>query len=151
MHNRVITLFSGIMTLLLLMASPLVMAENSTKFPGYTIHHNALTTDILTPEIASSYHIRRSKNRALVNVSVLKDTADSMGTPVHAIVRVSARYLTGHMRPVAMREIREGKAIYYIGDLPVAHNENLTFIIEVIPRGEFRPYVTQLSQEFFVQ
>jgi len=148
MRNRMISLFSG---LLLLLTSPFVIAENSTKFPGYTIHHNALTTDALTPEIASAYHIRRSINRALLNVSVLKDSEDGKGTPVHAIVRATARYLTGHRRPVHMREIREGDAIYYIGDFPVAHNENLTFIIEVIPRGEHRPFVTQISQEFFVQ
>ena len=47
-------------------------AENSTEKQGYIIHHNALTTDILTPEIARRNNVQRSRNRAMVNISVQK-------------------------------------------------------------------------------
>ena len=47
-------------------------AENSTAIKGYLIHHNALTTDVLTPEIASHYQIQRSKSQALINIAVQK-------------------------------------------------------------------------------
>ena len=44
-----------------------VVAETSTTVEGYTIHHNAPTTDMLEPQIATAYGIQRSKNRGMLN------------------------------------------------------------------------------------
>jgi len=126
-----------------------VMAENSTRVPGYTIHHNALTTDILDPKIAASYGIKRSKSRAMINVSVIKEIPGTTGKSVPAKVQVSARNLIGQTRQIPVREVREGDAVYYIGDFPVAHRERLNFLIEVIPEGERRPYVAHMTHEFY--
>lgn len=49
-----------------------IQAEQFKNFGDYTVHFSAFTTDILTPEVAKSYRIPRSKNRALLNISVLK-------------------------------------------------------------------------------
>ena len=42
-----------------------VTAEQSKSFGDYTVHYSAFTTDILTPAVAKSYRIPRSKYRAL--------------------------------------------------------------------------------------
>ncbi len=131
--------------LALLLAAPWVSADNSTKVPGYTIHHNALTTDSLPPAVASSYQIRRSKNRALLNVSIIKDS----GEAVSAEVKATARNLMGQIRDIPVREIREGEAIYYIGDFLVANRENLTFDLKVQPAGSSEQYQASLTQEFY--
>ena len=124
-------------------------AENSTAVGGYVIHHNALTTDNLSPQVASAYGIQRSKERALLNVSVLRGEAGKAGQPVAAQVKATARNLIGQQRDIPLREIREGSAIYYIGDFQVANREKLDFFLEVTPTGEHTPLRAQLQQEFY--
>ena len=124
-------------------------AENSTHTGGYTIHHNALTTDSLPSQVATAYGLQRSKNRALLNVSVIRDEPGTMGTPVHASIRTVARTLYGQIRPVELREIVEDKAIYYIADFPVAHRETLMFDFEIVPEGGRYPLRAHMRQEFF--
>lgn len=124
-------------------------AENSTKLSGYTIHHNALTTDSLPPNVANAYSIQRSKSRALINIAVIKDKANTTGTPVTAGVKLLARNLIGQKRNIPLREIREQDAIYYIADFPVANRERLMFDLEVTPQGSPYPLQAQFQQEFF--
>ena len=137
--------------LVLLLALPLaVTAENSTHTGGYTIHHNALTTDSLPVQVATAYGIQRSKNRALLNVSVIRDApGGQLGTPVHAQIRAVARNLYGQLRPIEMREVVEGQAIYYIADFPVAHRELLNFEFEIMPEGGRFPLRAHMRQEFY--
>jgi hypothetical protein len=127
------------------------VADNSTKVGGYTIHHNAITTDVLTPEISRAYRIPRSRNRGMLNVSVIKDREGTTGTPVAAQVQAYSTNFLGQRRPIAMREIREGEAIYYIGDFLVQHGELLNFTIEVRPEGETEVFSTRMAQEFFTR
>ena len=53
---------TALITLLLLTAGLTVSAEQSKTFGDYTIHYVAFTTDMLSPEVARLYKIRRSKN-----------------------------------------------------------------------------------------
>ncbi len=136
-------------TLMLLVSPLLASAENSTQTGGYTIHHNALTTDILPVQVASAYGIQRSKSRALLNISVIRDEPGTTGTAVHADITAVAKTLHGQIRPLALREIVEDTAIYYIADFPVAHRELLRFELEIMPEGDRYPLKASLSQEFF--
>jgi len=135
--------------LLLLALPPLAAAENSTHTGGYTIHHNALTTDSLPVQVATAYGIQRSKNRALLNVSVIRDEPGTLGTPVHADIRAVARTLYGQIRPIELREIVEDKAIYYIADFPVANREILHFDFEILPEDGRYPLRANMRQEFY--
>lgn len=133
----------------LLLLTPLAVAENSTRTGGYTIHHNALTTDSLPVQVATAYGLQRSKSRALLNVSILRDQPGTMGMPVRANIRAVARTLYGQIRPIELREIVEDKAIYYIADFPVAHRELLHFEFEVMPEGARYPLRAHMRHEFF--
>jgi hypothetical protein len=124
-------------------------AENSTKTNGYTIHHNALTTDTLSPKVANAYGIQRSKNRGMVNISVIKDEPGTTGTPVTAEVELVARNLLGQERDIPLREIREETAIYYIADFPVGNREQLVFKLEALPAGSSYALSATFQQEFF--
>ncbi len=136
--------------ILLLLAFPLaVSAENSTHTGGYTIHHNALTTDSLPVQVATAYGIQRSKNRALLNVSVILEEPGTLGTPVRANIKAVARTLYGQIRPLEMREIVEDKAIYYLADFPVANREVLHFDFEILPEGGRYPLRASMRHEFY--
>lgn len=141
----------GLATMALLAWAVSAVADNSTKVGGYTIHHNAVTTDMLTPEISRAYRIPRSRNRGMLNVSVIKDEEGTTGSPVAAEVRAFSTNFLGQRRPIEMREIREGEAIYYIGDFLVQHGELLNFTIEVRPQGETQVFPARMSQEFFTR
>jgi hypothetical protein len=137
-------------TIMMLLLVPLfASAENSTHTGGYTIHHNALTTESLPAQVASAYGLQRSKSRALLNVSVIRDQPGTMGTPVRAEIRAVARTLYGQIRPIEMREVVEDQAIYYIADFPVANREMLHFEFEIMPEGGRYPLRANMRQEFY--
>ncbi|MCW8890162.1 MAG: DUF4426 domain-containing protein [Sedimenticola sp.] len=147
MYAQTIRLMT-IMLLLLLTAN--ASAENSTSFDGFTIHHNAIPTAILTPAIASNYQITRSKYRGLLNVSVIRDVAGTTGQAVSAKVTAYAINLIGRRHAISLKEIREGQAIYYIGDFPIVDGETLTFMLEVTPEGSNRTGKASLKQAFYI-
>ena len=144
--NRTATCIWGFLLLLL---PALVLAEQSESFGDYTAHYSAFTTDLLTPEVAKSYRIARSKNRAMLNVSVLKKVMGTTAQPVKASVKVTAANLNSQLRELQMREINEQGAIYYIAETPVSNGETLKFTITVEPEGETAGHTFSFQQQFF--
>jgi len=128
---------------------PLAHADNSKDFGDYVVHYNSLATDLLTPEVAREYHITRSQNNGMVNITVLKKVLGSPGQPVHARVEVTATNLNGQMKSVHMREVREGNAIYYIGQFGVSNEETIKFDVRVQPQGSMNSLQVQFSQDFY--
>ena len=135
----------------LMLLSSILMAENSTRVPGYTIHHNALLTSDLLPDVAKTYNIRRSKNRAMLNVSVIKDVAGTTGESVTAKVTATGKNTRGQVRNIPMRKIQEADATYYIGDFLVENQETVDFTILVTPEGESQTHTTSIQQQFFTK
>jgi hypothetical protein len=111
-------------------------AEISQKFGPLEIHYNALTTDELSPDVARAYKIERSKTRGLVTMSVLKQNPVGVSTPVPAKLTVYATNLNQQLANVEMREIKEGTAIYYLGEFRVAPPDTLKFTATVEVAGE---------------
>ena len=136
--------------LLLFTISPALLAENSTKADGYTIHHNAMTTTTLSPAIAKTYGITRSGNRGMINISLIKDKQGTMGASTQARVEVVLKRLIGRKDKVEMREIIEDNAIYYIGVFSVVNGEKIPFEISVTPKGSVKTLKATLTQEFYV-
>ena len=121
----------------------------SKDFGNYIVHFNAITTDKLQPEVARTYNIARSSNRALLNISIVKKVDGSIGTPVTADIEVTANNLTGQLKNLSVRQIQEGDAIYYIGDVPVANAENLVFNVSVTPADTTETYAFRFKRQFF--
>ncbi len=124
-------------------------AATSADIGNYIVHFSAQTTDQLPPVVAREYNIVRSKNRAMLNVSVLRE---SDNLPSTAEVSVSTVNLTGQLKNITMREIREPgdvEAIYYIGDTTVANREVLVFDISIKPEGEETVAQVRFQRQFF--
>lgn len=128
---------------------PLAGAEQAVTVGTYTIHYNALPTQSLPAEVASTYGIRRSGNRGLVNVAVLKRNMELTGQPVEARVQASATNLNGQLRKIPMRRVTEQNAIYYIGEFGISNEETLRFTIEVKAEDMAEPTVVRFDQQFF--
>lgn len=112
----------------------------------HVVHFSAQSTDQLPPEVARAYNFVRSKNRAMLNVSVLRE-ADN--TAVTADVTVKTVNLTGQLKNVSMRQIKEQEAIYYIGEVAVANRETLIFDISVTPEGVDTKSEVRFKRQFF--
>jgi len=145
-HNKAGLLL--IITLLCLMPFA-AQAERSVTFGDYTLHYNVITTDNLQPEVAKAYEISRSKNRAMLNIVILKNVMGTPGQPVTGKLTGTAKNLSNQMRTLAMREIKEANAIYYISEFRVSNNEVLNFDIDVLPVGEKQAYTLKFKQQFF--
>ena len=121
----------------------------SSDIGDYVVHFSAQSTDQLPPEVARAYNILRSKNRAMLNVSIIRK---SDGAPVAGTVTVKTMNLTGQLKNVTMRKIEEPGdvvAIYYIGETPVANRETLVFDITVMPEGEDRTSEVRFKRQFY--
>jgi hypothetical protein len=124
-------------------------AENSKDFGQYVVHFNALATDQLPARVAREYRITRSKNRGMINITVLRKVLGSPGQPVHAFTDVSATNLAGQYRRIPVREVREGNAIYYIGEFGITHEETVRFDVRVRPQGTPDTLQVKFSQDFY--
>lgn len=121
----------------------------SAEIGEYVVHFSAQTTDQLPPDVARAYNIVRSKNRAMLNVSVIRK-ADKQSVP--ATVQVKTSNLTGQLKNVTMRKIEEPGdtvAIYYIGETSVANRETLLFDITVRPEGQTAASEVRFKREFY--
>jgi hypothetical protein len=140
--------FSCLMGLVLLLPVT-ASAENSKDFGQFVVHYNAMATNMVPPQVARKYRITRSQNRGMVNITVLKKVLGSPGQPVHAHIDVNALNLAGQGRTIHLREIREGNAIYYIGEFGVANEETLKFDVRARPQGSQEFVEVQFSQDFY--
>jgi len=123
--------------------------STSADIGDYVVHFSAQSTDQLTPEIARAYNIVRSKNRAMLNVSIIRK---SDNRSVTGNVSVKTVNLTGQLKSVTMRKIEEPGdvvAIYYIGETPVANRETLVFDISVTPEGSTQASDVRFKRQFY--
>lgn len=148
MRRPLSTLVLGLLFSLAL-AMP-ALAENSTRAGDITVHHNAVPTTSLTPDVARQYGITRSANRALVNISV-RQGEPGADRAVQAKVKLVATNLNGQRLDLQAREVREGDAVYYLAEARITGNDTLVFELEVTPEGATAPIKASFRQEFFAQ
>jgi hypothetical protein len=118
----------------------------SADIGDHVVHFSAQSTDQLPPEVARAYNIVRSKNRAMLNVSVLREVDNA---PVAALVTVRTVNLTGQLKNITMRRIDEQEAIYYVGEVAIANREVLVFDISITPEGIDTASELRFKRQFY--
>ena len=108
------------------MAADVIKGERKETFGDVTVHYNTFNSTYLTPDIAKSAELIRSKNQGVINISVIKE-----GKPLMAQVSGSVKDLTSQTVPLKFKQITEQGAIYYIAQYPVDQQEVRTFDIKV--------------------
>lgn len=134
------------LTLALLTVAPPTLADQVTS-GDITLHYSVLPTTSLTPDVAREYGITRSNNRALLNIALRRAT-DGVDEAIAARVRAWATNTVGQRQDIRLREVREGEAIYYLGEVRVSHEETLSFEVEAHVDG--RDVQARFRQQFFV-
>ncbi len=133
-----------------LLAALPALAENSTRAGEFVVHHNAVPTVSLAPEVARQYGITRSANRALVNISI-RQGAPGADRAVRGVVKLVATNLNGQRLELRPREVREGEAVYYLAEARITGNDVLVFDLEVTPEGATAPIRASFRQAFFAR
>lgn len=124
--------------------------ESFTVAGDYEMHYNAVRTDQLGADIARAYGIERSKNKVLLNISVLhKGAGNTPTTPSDADIAVVARNLNGQIKDVQLRRVAETSATYYIAEVSFSGAETLVFEIKAMPSGSATPIQATFTREFF--
>ena len=140
-------------TLLLLLccnASPaLTQTETSQVFGDYTVYYIAVNSSFINPEIAERYDIVRAPRNAFLNISVIKNTGGT-GTPVTALLSGQKANFIGQSSNLDFMEIREGDAIYYIGQFDFSNAENLRFNLQVQPENNGPNYSLTWTSKLYI-
>ncbi len=107
-------------------AADVIKGERQETFGDTTVHYNTFNSTYLTPDIAKSAELIRSKTQGVINISVIKD-----GKPLTAQVSGTVKDLTSQSVPLSFKQVTEQGAIYYIAQYPVPQQETRTFEIKV--------------------
>ncbi len=139
---------------LVLLLSSLILATaafgGEKQFGDYTIHYSVFNSDFLSPEVARTYGIKRSKKRAVMNISVTKNEKDMLPKPVPAKVSATAINIYKQLKPMRIREVKEPNAYYYIAEIPISDGEQIDFKVTAEAEGK-KIGTVNFQQTFYTQ
>ena len=143
--------------LLLFVAGSLVSqpsAANEFVIGDITVHYSLVNSSVLAPKIATQYNLKRSKNQALLNISVVENMekdAARRGEVKGVISNIfgQATTLVGHLKRLHFKEIKEQNAVYYIATFPITNGERLTFDLQVQPNKVGKLIPIKFKQQVF--
>lgn len=129
--NRALTMSvcKKVMMLLVLMLPLSASAEQKKVMGNWDVHYIVLNTTFLEPKVAKAYDLVRSRNNALVNISVL-DRRSKKAQSVE--MTGTAANLLGRKSALEFRKIQEGESIYYLATLPFDDEELYRFDIKIV-------------------
>jgi hypothetical protein len=108
-------------------------AQQSTRYEQFELHHSIVYTTFLSPEVAAEYGIARGDDKAILTLSVRDaNAADIAGRPMKIEGRTWDLITGGDMR---VKEIREGRATYYIVPFEFLDREYRFFEFTFQPEG----------------
>ncbi len=119
------------------------LAEQKQSYGDLDVHYSAFNSGFLQPEVAAATGLVRSKSQGVVNVAVLK-----AGTASSAQVSGTVKNLLGQSTALSFKEVKEGKAIYYLAQFPFEQRETLHFTLNVAA-ADGVPHSFDFNQEFF--
>lgn len=130
-------------------AAPLSHADQKKDVGPYEIHYSVIPSGFLTPEVAQSYGITRSKAIGLVNISVLEKQENGLPKPVSALVEGHVINDIRQHRPLSFRQVEEGPAVYYLSQFQFGEGERLEYRANIRPRGHDRSYPIRFTEGLF--
>ena len=119
-----------------------------------TVHYSLVNSSVIEPKISTLYNLKRSKNRALLNISVVKnlDQKNSRQGNVKGLtanIFGQAVTLVGQLKKLDFKEIKEENAVYYIATFPISNGERLSFDLQVQPNKVGKLIPIKFKQQVF--
>ncbi len=124
-------------------------SAESQKFGPYELHYSVVNTTFIDPAIAARYQMVRAKDRAFVNLALRKQHPEGGDRAVAA--RIEGRTWDLFQNQfLQFREIREGRAIYYIADFEFSDGELRFFDLTFLPEGADRSRQLKFQHKVYV-
>jgi len=127
--------------------SSTVLANNMKKLGNMNIHYMAINATFLTPEVAKTYDIERSRYNGLINIAVMDNTQEKLPAK-QVMITGKARNLAGQNKSIEFVEVKEGDAIYYLAQINIAHDETIIFDLTISDGKETQKL--SFTQKFYV-
>ena len=124
------------------MAADAIDANRKKDFGDITVHYNTFTSSFLPAETAQKVGVVRSKEKGLINVTVIKGVS-----PVAAQVTGTVKDLGGKSEILTFKQIEEKSGISYLAPYSVTQREYKTFTINVETGGKAHGF--SFNQELF--
>lgn len=124
-------------------------AQQSERFDQYELHRSVVYTTFLSAEIAARYGISRGDDKAILTLSVRDaDAGETSGRPM----AISGRtWDLIHGGDLELKEIREGRATYYIAAFEFLDREWRFFEFDFTPEGSEQSYHYQFKVQLWKQ
>ncbi|MGX5172921.1 DUF4426 domain-containing protein [Aliikangiella sp. IMCC44653] len=147
LHLHILAKLSQLLLMLGLLGLPFSSpAANEFKINDVTIYYSAVNTSLIPPSVAAQYGIKRSGRIGLVNIAVKKNDQ-----AVIANIFGHGKNLTGQLKELAFKEIKEDKAIYYIATYTFNNAEKVTFDLQIQPEKNGRLIPLQFKQALYIE
>lgn len=145
-----ITAITAVMvSMALALISTAISADQKTDVGPYEIHYSVIPSGRLTPDVAAHYNITRSKAIGLLNISVLEKQDSGRPQPVAALIEGRVINDIRQDRALSFRQVKEGKAIYYLSQFQFGEGERLEFRADIRPQGHDRNYPIRFTEGLF--
>jgi len=156
MHKLILTLsFLILPTLAFAQIDQPKEIQTSKKFGVYTVHYNVFNSKMVPSQIAEIHKLTRSKDIALVNISLTKteNGVASLGLP--AKISVKAINLMQQTKTLEFKEIKETdngvNVTYYLAPYRHTNEEDIRFEVSVVPEGETKPLTVSFTRRLFTE
>lgn len=115
-------------------AASATSSEAVTRIGDVSIHASVVQTSTLAESVARAYGITRHENRVLLLVAVRQGPdAEAIALPAQIVATVTD--LRGRRQDIAMRELRSGELLDYVGTVEIELPDTLRFDITVTRNG----------------
>ena len=153
--NRMLAALSASLLLVACGAEPPTRtAENSpvpqqaiARVGDVTMRASVVQTSALGSGVASQYGIHRDDNTVMLLVAVRKG-ADAQEAALPAQVTATVTDLRGQRQTLALRELRTGDLLDYVGTVQTTLPETLRFDVKIVREGGATSSL-QFSREFY--
>lgn len=146
---RTFRIFSSLLAGALFIMPTISFADSDKDFGDYIVHYNAISTNQLLPPVAKQYGIERSATRGLLNISV--ESKAGTAHTVSAEITATVGDLTGHDKPIGIRETTENGDIDYLGEFPIDASGTFVFNVRIAAPGQHQPFIVKFLQDFVVE
>ena len=135
--------------LCLLLSASFAHGQQSARFDEFELHYSIVYTTFLTADIAAEFDIPRGKDKAMLTLSVRDaDAGDIEGRPMAISGRTWDLINGGNMK---VREVREGRATYYLVPFEFLDREYRFFEFDFTPDGSEKTYSYKFKTQLWRQ
>ncbi|MDP5072065.1 MAG: DUF4426 domain-containing protein [Congregibacter sp.] len=138
------------LAVLLLMLGKPAQAQLSERFGPYELHYSVVNTTFIEPAVAAQYGLARGNRRAIVNLSLREHLEDGSTVAREMSLQGLSRDLTQARVDFDFKEVREGPAIYYIGEFKFINREWRFFEFTFTPRDSEQTLSLEFKQQMYI-